>query len=94
MRSTAVRPSPVFLFAVGVFVLSGRAVWRYGMIPERTARMLLFVFVVSGWIVSLCLHEFGHAFFAWRSGDRSVATNGYLTQGQARTFMLSLTADF
>jgi Zn-dependent protease len=29
--------------------------------------------------VSLCLHEFGHAYFAWRSGDRSVATNGYLT---------------
>jgi Zn-dependent protease len=79
LRSTAVRPSPVFLFVVGVFALSGLAVWRYGMIPERTARMLLFVFVLSGWILSLCLHEFGHAFFAWRSGDRSVATNGYLT---------------
>lgn len=79
LRSTAVRPSPVFLFVAGVFALSGIAVWRYGMNPGGSARLLLFVFVVSGWIVSLCLHEFGHAFFAWRSGDHSVATNGYLT---------------
>ncbi|MFB9831590.1 site-2 protease family protein [Actinoallomurus acaciae] len=76
---SAVRPSPVFLFVVGLFVLSGLAVWRYGTDVGHPARFLLFVFVVSGWIVSLCLHEFGHAFFAWRSGDRSVATKGYLT---------------
>lgn len=76
---SAVRPSPVFLFVLGLFVLSGLAVWRYGTDVGHPARFLLFVFVVSGWIVSLCLHEFGHAFFAWRSGDRSVATKGYLT---------------
>jgi Zn-dependent protease len=39
----------------------------------------LFGFVVAGWIVSLCLHEFGHAYFAYRSGDHGVATRGYLT---------------
>jgi Zn-dependent protease len=76
---SSVRPSPVFLFVVGLFALSGLAVWRYGTDVSHTARLVLFAFVVSGWIVSLCLHEFGHAFFAWRSGDQSVATNGYLT---------------
>ncbi len=75
----SVRPSPIFLLVVGLFALSGLAVWRYGANVGHGPRFLLFVFVVSGWIVSLCLHEFGHAFFAWRSGDRSVATNGYLT---------------
>ncbi len=76
---SSVRPSPIFLFVVGLFVLSGLAVWKYGTDISHTARFALFVFVVSGWVVSLCLHEFGHAFFAWRSGDHSVATNGYLT---------------
>jgi Zn-dependent protease len=76
---SSVRPSPIFLFVLGVFVLSGLGIWRYDENVGHTARLVLFVFVVSGWIVSLCLHEFGHAFFAWRSGDRSVATNGYLT---------------
>ncbi|MCW2944374.1 MAG: hypothetical protein JWR24_1091 [Actinoallomurus sp.] len=79
---SSVRPSPIFLFVLGLFALSGLAVWRYGPLTtdiSHTSRFLLFVFVVSGWIVSLCLHEFGHAFFAWRSGDHSVATNGYLT---------------
>lgn len=28
---------------------------------------------------SLCLHEFGHAFTAWRFGDHDVAVRGYLT---------------
>jgi Zn-dependent protease len=75
----SVRPSPIFLFILGMFALTGLAVWRYGTDVGHASRILLFLFVVSGWIVSLCLHEFGHAFFAWRSGDRSVATNGYLT---------------
>lgn len=76
---SAVRPSPVFLFVTGLFVLSGLGLWRFGSLPTQGGRLTLFVFVVAGWIVSLCLHEFGHAFFAWRSGDHSVATNGYLT---------------
>ena len=39
----------------------------------------MFIFVVAGWVVSLCLHEFGHAFTAWRFGDHDVAVRGYLT---------------
>lgn len=42
-------------------------------------RYLVFPFVLTGWLISLCLHEFGHAFVAYRSGDSSVLANGYLT---------------
>lgn len=35
--------------------------------------------VIGGWAVSLCLHEFGHAWFAYRGGDREVYFKGYLT---------------
>jgi Zn-dependent protease len=79
-RGTAVRPGPVFLAIVAVFVLCGLIAWRYGQqADEQSARIALFGFVLAGWIVSLCLHEFGHAYFAYRSGDHSVATRGYLT---------------
>ncbi|HEY0816699.1 MAG TPA: site-2 protease family protein [Pseudonocardia sp.] len=37
------------------------------------------VLVLGGWAVSLCLHEFGHAYTAYRGGDRSVRAKGYLT---------------
>lgn len=37
------------------------------------------VFVFLGWILSLCLHEFGHAIAAYYGGDTSVKEKGYLT---------------
>src|SRR5262249_31945768 len=43
------------------------------------ARFGVFCFVVGGWVVSLCLHEFGHAYVAYQAGDRSVEAAGYLT---------------
>ena len=44
----------------------------------RWPTLSVFVFVIAGWVVSLCLHEFGHAFTAWRFGDRDIALRGYL----------------
>jgi Zn-dependent protease len=82
---SAVRPSPVFLAVLGAFVLFGLMAWRYGPIPFMQpekfapARLAVFGFVLAGWIVSLCLHEFGHAYLAYRAGDHSVAAKGYLT---------------
>jgi Zn-dependent protease len=43
------------------------------------ARAALVVFVIDGWIVSLCAHEFAHAVTADIGGDRSVRGNGYLS---------------
>lgn len=34
--------------------------------------------VVTGWIISVCLHEFAHAFVAYIGGDKSVKSKGYL----------------
>ncbi|MEV4759196.1 site-2 protease family protein [Micromonospora sp. NPDC049559] len=71
----AFRPSPIFLTLVALFVASGVMAWnRYGNV-----RFDVFLFVVSGWLVSLCLHEYAHALVAFRAGDREVAHRGYLT---------------
>src|SRR5262249_60541766 len=43
------------------------------------SRWAAFPFVLAGWVVSLCLHEFGHALAAFVCGDRSVRQKGYLT---------------
>ena len=40
---------------------------------------MTFIFVVVGWIFSLCLHEFAHAAVAFLGGDTSVREKGYLT---------------
>jgi tetratricopeptide (TPR) repeat protein len=40
---------------------------------------LVAVFVCVGWMMSLCLHEFGHAITAYWGGDTSVKDKGYLT---------------
>ncbi len=41
--------------------------------------MEVFIFVLVGWIFSVCLHEFGHAIVAYKFGDYSVKDKGYLT---------------
>lgn len=40
---------------------------------------LVAVFVCFGWILSVCIHEFGHALVAYLGGDKSVKDKGYLT---------------
>ncbi len=70
------RPSPVFLGLVAVTAVSGWAVWT-GF--AQVTGFAVFLFVVSGWIVSLCLHEYAHARSALHSGDVSVGAKGYLT---------------
>ncbi|MFE1762972.1 site-2 protease family protein [Streptomyces angustmyceticus] len=71
------RISPVFLGLVAVMTVSGWAVWS-GTLAAHTG-FAVFLFVVSGWIVSLCLHEYAHARTALHSGDISVEARGYLT---------------
>ena len=42
-------------------------------------RIGLFIFVLIGWVLSVCVHEFGHALVADLGGDHSVRLNGYLS---------------
>lgn len=45
---------------------------------------MVFVFVLIGWVISLCLHEFAHARVAYAGGDTSVAAKGYLSLNPLR----------
>jgi len=79
-RRSAVRPSPIFLGLVAASLLSGWALWNTtGAAGVGLTGVILFVFVLVSWVVTLCLHEFAHAAVAYRYGDHSVLFRGYLT---------------
>lgn len=40
---------------------------------------LTFAFVLTGWILAVMAHEFGHAYVAHRGGDRTIKAKGYLS---------------
>lgn len=88
----SVRPSPVFLALVALTALGGVLAWLAAQSLRPLAYVGVFIFVIAGWLVSLCLHEFGHAYTAWRFGDNDAAVRGYLTLNPLRysSPMLSL----
>ena len=75
----AVRPSPLFLAFVAVTALGGLLAWSQDDFGSRTGDLGVFLFVLGGWVVTLCLHEFAHAYAAYRAGDHSVEAAGYLS---------------
>src|SRR6266498_3873234 len=67
-------PSPVFVGIVALTVVSGWMTWSgFGNV-----RVDVFLMVICGWLLSLCLHEYAHALAAFVAGDRGVAERGYL----------------
>jgi Zn-dependent protease len=75
-------PSPIFLSILAAFFLSG--VFLAIGPSISMLRLSMLVFIVSGWFVSLCLHEYGHAAAAFAGGDDSVYYAGYLTLNPLR----------
>lgn len=75
----SVRPSPIFLGLIALTAVGGVLAWLAGSSVQPLSYASVFIFVIAGWLVSLCLHEFGHAVTAWRFGDHDVAVRGYLT---------------
>jgi len=67
---------PAVVVMLGLLIVSAVVT---GIDNYNVARAALVVFVIDGWIVSLCAHEFAHAFMADLGGDRSVRGNGYLS---------------
>ncbi len=67
--------SSTFLTLIAAFLFC--AVWMLYR-PDH-ARLLVFPFVFTGFVISLCLHEFGHAIVAYHCGDATVREKGYLT---------------
>ena len=72
--ATTPLPSVNFLLVCLIFVGTGALLWHE--VIRGTGAVI--VFVISGSIVALCLHEFGHAFVAYKGGDYTVAQTGYL----------------
>ena len=79
----SVRPSPGFLAVVVITAAGGVIAWLAGGEIAWVSYVGVFILVIAGWLVSLCLHEFGHAYTAWRFGDpaskNDVEVRGYLT---------------
>lgn len=67
--------SPIFIGLVLFTALSGYLTYA----GIGNARATMFFFVIGGWIISVALHEFGHALVAYWGGDKSVVDKGYLT---------------
>lgn len=67
--------SSSFLGLAAAFLVVGAIMY---MTPQF-ARGAVFPFVLAGWLITLCMHEFGHAYTAYRFGDYTVREKGYLT---------------
>jgi Zn-dependent protease len=78
-RRRVVRPSPLFLAFVAATAAGGALAWIQDGPGSRIGDVGVFVLVLGGWVLSVCLHEFAHAYTAYRAGDRSVEAAGYLT---------------
>jgi Zn-dependent protease len=78
-RRESLRPSPIFLGLIGLTAAGAVLSWLAGATVRPLSYAGVFVFVVAGWLVSLCLHEFGHSLTAWRFGDHDAEVRGYLT---------------
>ena len=72
--------SPVFWLLLLATVFFGMQAYHGGM-DEKAA---VFLFVTGGWILSVSLHEFGHALIAYLGGDHSVLNKGYLSLNPLR----------
>jgi Zn-dependent protease len=68
--------SPIFISLILFTVAMAGFLW-FGV--GNNPRAFMFAFIVGGWVISLCLHEFGHAVTAFWGGDESAESNGYLT---------------
>ena len=80
--------SPFFLLLLGA-TAGGAVLAAVGTGAVLVAGIVLVV--LGGWAVSLCLHEFAHAFVAYRGGDASVRARGYLTLDIRRYTNVALT---
>ncbi len=82
-RPANMRPSPVILVPIGAFVLGGVGLWS-GISIGFVRWLSMLLFVLGGWILTICVHEFCHAITAYWGGDRSVLASGYLNWNPLR----------
>jgi Zn-dependent protease len=65
---------------VGLGLLAAFAALGFGLTLDLPAKTpLTFGFVLTGWVLAVMAHEFGHAATAWLAGDHTVRAKGYLS---------------
>ena len=74
-QTAPIQISPIFALLVILTLGAGMAAY----IEALPSSIAVFLFAVGGWVISLSLHEFGHAIAAYYGGDKSVVNQGYLT---------------
>jgi Zn-dependent protease len=67
--------SPIFLGMIGIVIFTGISAYQH----LGNTNIAIFYFITFGWVISLSLHEFGHAYVAYLGGDDSVIEKGYLS---------------
>jgi Zn-dependent protease len=72
------KPAPISANALVLAAVFAALAIALARLPDPPG-VLTFAFVVVGWILSVAIHEFGHAFVAYKAGDHTVAEKGYLT---------------
>lgn len=67
------KPNLVGPAIVAVWLALGLAL----VLAARPPHALTFAFVMVGWMLSVMVHEFAHAWIGWMGGDHTVTTRGY-----------------
>lgn len=89
-------PAPRQGISVNALILIGAVValgWAL-TIPTALTGFLTFAFVALAWVLSVGIHEFGHAFIAHKAGDTTIVEKGYLTLDPLKYSDLSTTLIF
>jgi Zn-dependent protease len=72
------KPAPISANALILIVVFTGLAFALARMPDPPG-VLTFAFVVTGWILSVVVHEFCHAFVAYKAGDHTIVEKGYLT---------------
>jgi len=72
------KPAPISANALVLIAVFTALTFALAWMDEPPG-VLTFAFVAVGWILSVAVHEFAHAFVAYKAGDHTVAQKGYLT---------------
>jgi Zn-dependent protease len=75
----AVQPRAGSMHPVGMAILVlWLALGTALLAMDQPPHVLMFAFVMTGWLLSVMAHEFGHALVGYWAGDHTVKAKGYL----------------
>jgi Zn-dependent protease len=78
----ATRPSPLFYSLLGLLAAIG-VLLAWEPLPHYD-RALIGLFILVGWLISVSVHEYGHAAVGYLGGDHDTQRMGYLTLDMRR----------